>query len=89
MYVCVSVRNGFTIEICGFTHSLRTSLARVAHDVIVMEAEVKDSEDRRRRQNEFRCMEDGSLLNKRMKDDKIMVTRNDLCVSTQTIYFAS
>jgi len=24
MYVCMSVRNGFTIEIYGFMHSLRT-----------------------------------------------------------------
>ena len=59
MYVCVSVRNGFTIEICRFTHSLRTSSARAAHDTIAMEIKVKDSEDTRRRQNESRCMEDG------------------------------
>ena len=45
MYVCLSVTG------------LR--LARAAHDAIVMEGEVKDSEDRRRRQNESRCMEDG------------------------------
>ena len=44
-------------------------------------------EDWRRRHNESRCMEDCLLLNKRMKDDKIMVTRNDLSVSTWTIYF--
>ena len=35
------VRYGFTIEIYGFTHSLRTSLARAAHDAIAVE--VKDS----------------------------------------------
>ena len=59
MYVCIYVRNGFTIEIYGFTRSLRTSLARAAHDAIAMDIEVEDSEDRRRRQNESRCMEDG------------------------------
>ena len=47
-----------------------------------MEIEVEDSEDRRRCQNEYRCMEDGQLLNKRMKDDKITLTRNDLRVTT-------
>ena len=58
IYVCMSVRNGFTIEIYGFTRSLRTSLARTARDTIAMEVEVEYS-DRRRRQNESRCMEDG------------------------------
>ena len=29
-YAFMSVRNRFTIEICGFTHSLRTSSARAA-----------------------------------------------------------
>ena len=52
----MSVRYGFTIEIYGFTHSLCTSLARAAY---AMEIEVEDSEDRRRWQNESRCMEDG------------------------------
>ena len=51
----MSVHYGFLIEIYGFTHSLRTSLARAAHDAIVMEIKVKDSENRRRRQNESRC----------------------------------
>ena len=55
----MSVRYGSTIEIYGFTRSLRTSLARAAHDAIAMDIEVEDSEDRRRRQNESRCMEDG------------------------------
>ena len=44
MYVCMYVRiyvhNEFTIEIYEFTHSLRTSLARGAHDAIAMEIEV-------------------------------------------------
>ena len=79
MYV---VRNGFTIEIYRFTHSLHTSLVRVAHDSIAMEVKVDDSEDRRQCQNESR------LLNKRMKDDKITVTRNNLHFSTRVIYFA-
>ena len=35
-YVCMSVRNGFTVEIYGFRHSLRTCLARDAHDAIAM-----------------------------------------------------
>ena len=59
LYVYMSVRYGSTIEIYGFTRSLRTSLARAAHDAIAMDIEVEDSEDRRRRQNESRCMEDG------------------------------
>ena len=52
------------------------------------EIEVEDSEDRRWHQNESRCMEDDSLLNKGMKDDKITVTRNDLHVTTRVIYYA-
>ena len=64
MYVCMSVCYGFTIEIYGFAHSIRvctqfsTSSAHAAHDAITIEAKVKDLEDRRRRQNESRCMED-------------------------------
>ena len=81
----MSVCYGFTIEIYGFTHSLRTSLAHAAYDSITMENEVKDSD--RRWQNESRCMEDGYLLNKRMKDNKIMVERNNLHISTRAIYF--
>ena len=49
------VRDRFMIEIYGFTHSLRTSSACAAHDAIVVE----DSEDRRRRQNESRYMDEG------------------------------
>ena len=51
----MSVHYGFMIEIYGFRHSLRTSLARAAHDAIAM---VEDLEDRRQRQSESRCMED-------------------------------
>ena len=50
----MSVRNGFTIEIYGFMHSLRTflhvPLRMPSRDG--MEIEVEDLEDRRRRQNE-------------------------------------
>ena len=85
MYVYMYVRNR---EIYRFTHSLRTTLARAAHDAIVMEDGVENLEDRRRHQNESRCMQDGYLLTKRMKDDKITVYRNDLRASTRAIYFA-
>jgi len=57
MYVCMSVRNGFTIEIYGFTHSLHTFSVSATHDDIAME--VEDSDVRRRHQNKSRCMEDG------------------------------
>ena len=57
----MSVRNGFTIEIYGFMDSLHTywhmPLRMLSRDSV--EIEVEDSEDRRRRQNESRCMEDG------------------------------
>ena len=39
----MSVRNGCTIEIYGFTHSLHTFLACAAHNAIMME--VEDWED--------------------------------------------
>ena len=58
MYVCLSVTGLRLKYIYGFTHSLRTSVPRAAHDVIAMEIEVEDSDNRRRRQNESRCMED-------------------------------
>ena len=55
----MSVRNGFTIEIYGFMHSLRTfwhvPLRMPSRDGM----EIEDLEDRRRGQNESRCMEDG------------------------------
>ena len=54
------VRNGFMIDIYGFTHSLRTfwhvPLMMPSRDDV--EIEVEDLEDRRR-QNKSRCMEDG------------------------------
>ena len=40
----MSVRNGFTIEIYGFAHSLLTFLACAAHSATVIE----DLEDKRR-----------------------------------------
>ena len=57
----MSVRNGFTIEMYRFMHSLRTfghvPLRMPSSDG--MEIEFEDSKDRRRCQNESRCMEDG------------------------------
>ena len=44
MYVCMYVRNRFTIELYGFTHSLRTYLVHAIHDAIAMEIDVEDSE---------------------------------------------
>ena len=61
MYVCMSVRNGFTIEIYGFMHSLHTfwhvPLRMPSHDGM----ETEDSEDRRRHQNQSSCMEDSYM----------------------------
>ena len=70
VFVCMSVRYGFTIEIYGCTHSLRTFLPRAAHDAITRDGhiEVEDSENRSRRQKKSRDMEDGQLLNERMKN---------------------
>ena len=59
MFVCLNVHCRFTVEIYGFRHSLRTCLVCATHDAIAMEIEVEDSEDKRRRQNDSRCMEDG------------------------------
>ena len=41
----MSARYGFTIEIYGYRHSLRTSLARDAHDAIAVEVEDSRTED--------------------------------------------
>ena len=41
----MSVRYGFTIEIYGFMHSLRTSLARATHDAIAVKVEDLRIED--------------------------------------------
>ena len=83
------VRNRFAIEIYRFTYSLHTSSARTAHDAIMMEVEHSEDTARGLRQNESSCMEtvNCSAKDKRMKDNKITATRNDLCVSTRTIYF--
>ena len=84
LYVYLSV-TGLQLKYMG----LRIVYIPLLHVPLMMplrwEIEV---EDRRWCQNESRCMEDDSLLNKRMKDDKIMVTRNDLRVTTRVIYFA-
>jgi len=37
VFVCMSVHYGFAVEIYGFRYSLRTCLARDAHDAIAME----------------------------------------------------
>ena len=57
----MSVRYGFTIEIYGFMHSLRTFWLVPLRMPLCdgMEIEVEESEHRRQRQNESRCMEDG------------------------------
>ena len=49
MSVRLSVRNRFTIEIYGFTHSLCASLARAAHDTIMIDVKVLRIEDNARR----------------------------------------
>ena len=41
VYVCMSVRNEFTIEIYGFMHSLYTFLVHDTHDAIAIEVEVE------------------------------------------------
>ena len=38
----MSVRYGFTIEVYGFMHTLRTFLARAAHDAMTGHIEVED-----------------------------------------------
>ena len=64
-------------------------LPRAPYNAIARDGhiEVEDSEERSRRQNKSRDMEDGKLFNERMKD-KITATGNDLHFSTQAIYFA-
>ena len=79
----MSVHYRFTIEIYRFTHSLRTSLAHAAHDAIAVEVEDSRTEDDARTSPEI-----WKTLKQRMKDDKIMMTRNNLCVNTRAIYFA-
>ena len=65
------VRNGFTIEIHGFMHSLCTFwhvLLRMPSRN-GMEIEVEDSEDRRQRQNKSRCSY-GRWLTAQQKDER-------------------
>ena len=65
LYVCMSVCNGFTIEIYGLMLSLRTFWhvpLRMPLSDGGMEIEVEDSEDRARM--ESRCMEDGNCSTK-------------------------
>ena len=70
MYVCMSVHNGFTIEIYGFMHSLRTfwhMLLRMP-SCDGVEIEVEDLEDIRRRQNESQMY--GRQLTAQQKDER-------------------
>ena len=68
----MSVRNEFTIETYGITHCV------LFRHVPLME----DLEDRRQRQaRESRDIEDGQLLHKGMKDDRVTVTGDDLHMS--------
>ena len=71
MYVCTYVRNGFTIEIYGFMHSLHTiwhvPLRMSSRDGV--EIEVEDSEDIRRRQND-RVQMYGRPLTAQQKDER-------------------
>ena len=68
----MSVRNGFTIEIYGFMHSLRIfwhmPLRMSSRDGMEqgMEIEVEDSEQR---PNESRCMEDAQQKDERRQDN--------------------
>ena len=84
MYVCMSV-TGLRLKYTG----LRIAYIPLRHVPLMM---IEDSEDTGRglRQNESSCVEmvNCSTKDKRMKDDKITATRNDLCVSIQVIYFA-
>ena len=70
MYVCMSVRNALTglgLKCTGLCivyvpfGTCRSGCIARWHEARLdgMEIEVEDSEDRRRRQNESRCMEDG------------------------------
>ena len=78
--VCLSVTS-LRLNI-PVTHSLRTSLARATHEAIAVEVEDSRTEDDRT------SPEIWKTLKQRMKDDKIMMTRNNLCVNTRAIYFA-
>ena len=58
MYVCMSVRNRFTIGIfLVYAYFWHVPLRMPSRDG--MKIEVEESEDGRKRQNKSRCMEDG------------------------------
>ena len=57
MYVCLSVM-GLGLKYTGLC-IVYIPFGTAAQDAITQWHEVEDSEDRRRRQNESRCMEDG------------------------------
>ena len=87
MYVCMSVRNGFTIEIYGFKHSLRIfwHVPSGCHRAMAWS---KAWRSRSRTRNNTRTGDVWKTLSKRMKDDKITMIRNDWRVTTRAIYFA-
>ena len=66
MYVCKSVRNGFTIEIYGF--GLRTLLARAAHGASA--SAMDDSEDRRQWQARERVQRYRRRLTAQQRDER-------------------
>ena len=51
------VRYGFTIEIYGFTHTLRTCLARDTHDAIAIEVASR-FRTQRKEDDKYRDIED-------------------------------
>ena len=82
MYVCMSVRNRFTIEMYGFVHNLRTFLA---HAAIAME--VEDWEDRRRQQVREWLQRYRGWLNAQQIDERRQ-DNGDLHIRIWTIYFS-
>ena len=80
--LCMAVRNRFTIEMYGFTHSLHILLACATNCAIV--TETSRIEDVGRLENESRNIEKRQLPNSGIKDVRITVTRDrdNLPVST-------
>ena len=97
MYVCMYVRNEFAIEIYG----LRIVYILLQHVPLMMPSRWRSRTRRMLLEDSavillsiilcllLSCMEtvNCSTKDKRMKDNKITATRNDLCVSTRAIYF--
>ena len=88
MYVCMSVSNGFTIEIYGLciVYVSFGTCRSGCHRAMTWS---KVWRSRSRTRNNARISPDvWKPLNKRMKDNKIAVIRTDLHVTTRAIYFA-